>query len=261
MQTSYCTRWYIFISSTNLCYPAIERTMSSTITRYKHLLQHFKEIFRDIVCRSTKDFDFGHNSSKVPISKTKVCRQSSKNMFYCHSWFSLGFEIVFNRNQWNIPLSSNTKLELTGNIYLQVLVTYDPQPHPTTTSKYRVSQKKVWCSRLSIYFMNGNTQQCNNILRHNKYNFRLVVCEISTIYVLRSSGISRKSEGLIVRYSQKKECISFVFYCFWESFNCYNFGTTGPIQVGFSANVPLLMRTSIQYKTENVTCSTSDWFP
>ncbi len=34
------------------------------------------------------------------------------------------------------------------------------------------------------------------------------------IYVLRSSGISRKSVALIVRYRQKKECISFVFYCF-----------------------------------------------
>ena len=27
----------------------------------------------------------------------------------------------------------------------------------------------------------------------------------------------------------------FCFLLFWESFNCYNFGTTGPIQVGFSA--------------------------
>ena len=38
-------------------------------------------------------------------------------------------------------------------------------------------------------------------------------------YVLRSSGISQKSEALIARYSQKKECISLVFYCF-EMFNC-----------------------------------------
>ncbi len=34
------------------------------------------------------------------------------------------------------------------------------------------------------------------------------------IFVLRSSGISRKSGALIVRHSQKGECISFVFYCF-----------------------------------------------
>ena len=40
---------------------------------------------------------------------------------------------------------------------------------------------------------------------------------------------------LIVRYSQKKEWISFVFYCFENPSNAHNFGTTGPIQVGFSA--------------------------
>ena len=53
------------------------------------------------------------------------------------------------------------------------------------------------------------------------------------IYVLRSNGISRKSAALIVRYSQKKQCIFFPL--FRESFNCFNFGTTGLIQVGFSA--------------------------
>ena len=36
----------------------------------------------------------------------------------------------------------------------------------------------------------------------------------SSLYVLRSSGISRKSGALIVTYSQKKKCIRFVFYCF-----------------------------------------------
>ncbi len=34
------------------------------------------------------------------------------------------------------------------------------------------------------------------------------------MYVLQSSGISRKSGTLIVRYSQKKECISFVLGIF-----------------------------------------------
>ncbi len=53
-------------------------------------------------------------------------------------------------------------------------------------------------------------------------------------YVLLSSRISRKSGALIVRYSQKKECVSFVFYCF-ENPSIANFGTTGLIQVGFSA--------------------------
>ena len=32
--------------------------------------------------------------------------------------------------------------------------------------------------------------------------------------VLRSNRINRKSAALIARYSQKKECSSFVFYCF-----------------------------------------------
>ena len=57
--------------------------------------------------------------------------------------------------------------------------------------------------------------------------------------MLGSSGVIRKSRALIVRYSQKKEIYFFCFLLFWESSNCYNFVTTGPIQVGFSANVPL----------------------
>ncbi len=36
----------------------------------------------------------------------------------------------------------------------------------------------------------------------------------SMTIVLRSRGISQKSGAMTVRYSQKKECISFVFYCF-----------------------------------------------
>ena len=53
-------------------------------------------------------------------------------------------------------------------------------------------------------------------------------------YVLQSSGIIRKSGALIVRYSQKKKWVSFVFYCFEYPSIAHNFGTTGPIQVGFS---------------------------
>ncbi len=53
--------------------------------------------------------------------------------------------------------------------------------------------------------------------------------------MLRSSGISRQSRALIVRYSQKKELFSFVFCCFGNPSIAYNFGTTGLIQVGFSA--------------------------
>ncbi len=54
-------------------------------------------------------------------------------------------------------------------------------------------------------------------------------------YVLLFSGISRKSASLIVRYSQKKEEISFVFHCSENPSIAYNFETTGPIQVAFSA--------------------------
>ncbi len=51
--------------------------------------------------------------------------------------------------------------------------------------------------------------------------------------VLRSSGISRKLALLIVRYSQKKELISIVFYCSENHSIAHNLETTGPIQVGF----------------------------
>ena len=42
----------------------------------------------------------------------------------------------------------------------------------------RVSLKKYGVAD-DRYFKNGNTQQCN-IFRHNKYNFCLAVCDIST---------------------------------------------------------------------------------
>ena len=54
-------------------------------------------------------------------------------------------------------------------------------------------------------------------------------------YVLPSSRISLKSGALILRYSQKKEWISFIFYCFENPLIAHDFGTTDPIQVGFSA--------------------------
>ena len=47
----------------------------------------------------------------------------------------------------------------------------------------------------------------------------------------------------------------FSFVLFRESKSIvHNLGTTGPIQVGFSANVPLQMSNTIKSKTENVTC-------
>ncbi len=54
-------------------------------------------------------------------------------------------------------------------------------------------------------------------------------------YVLQSTGISRKSGALIVIYSQEEKN-SFVFCCFENPSIAPNFGTTGAIQVGFSAN-------------------------
>ena len=65
------------------------------------------------------------------------------------------------------------------------------------------------------------------------HGFRLACCLVSR--VLGSSGISRKSAALIVRYSHKKKRISIVFYCFENPSIAHNLGTTGPIQVGFSA--------------------------
>ena len=68
---------------------------------------------------------------------------------------------------------------------------------------------------------NQNQSLVKNELGH--YFIGLTICV----------AINRKSAALM-RYSQKKEC-SFFPLLFWESFNCYNFGTTGPIQMGFSA--------------------------
>ena len=56
----------------------------------------------------------------------------------------------------------------------------------------------------------------------------------------------RKLVALIVRYSQKKDFISFVFYCLENPsiayIISYNFDSTGPIQ----QNVPLQMSTSFK---------------
>ena len=62
---------------------------------------------------------------------------------------------------------------------------------------------------------------------------------IGKIIALRSSGASRKLGALIVRYSQKKECISFVFYTTLEPLFRFRWD--------FQQNVCLLMmRTSNQ---------------
>ncbi len=56
-----------------------------------------------------------------------------------------------------------------------------------------------------------------------------------TAYVLQSSGISRKSGALIVRYRQKKEWFLLFSIVLRILLLLITFGTTSPIQVGFSA--------------------------
>ena len=65
-------------------------------------------------------------------------------------------------------------------------------------------------------------------------------------YVLRSSGISRMSGALNVRYSQKKECISFVFYCFENLSIAITLEPLVRFRWSFQQNVPFLVRISIK---------------
>ncbi len=81
------------------------------------------------------------------------------------------------------------------------------------------------------YVVNLVTQEVWNITTCILNVQHVIVCS----YVLQSSGISWTSEALIVRYSQKKKWIPFVFYCSENHSIAHNFGTTGPIQVRFSA--------------------------
>ena len=61
---------------------------------------------------------------------------------------------------------------------------------------------------------------------------------------------------------EKKECISFVFYCFENLSIAITLEPLVRFRWGFQQNVPLLMRISIKQKTENMTCSTESdqWF-
>ena len=68
------------------------------------------------------------------------------------------------------------------------------------------------------------------------------------VYLLRSSRISWKSAALIVRNSQEKECISFVFYCFENLSTAVTLEPLVRFRWGFQLKVPLLMRTSIKWK-------------
>ncbi len=68
--------------------------------------------------------------------------------------------------------------------------------------------------------------------------------------VLWSSGISWKSGALTVRYSQKKECISFVFYCFENLSIDIALEPLVQFRWGFQQNVPLVMKPSTKQKTQ-----------
>ena len=80
--------------------------------------------------------------------------------------------------------------------------------------------------------MGFTTAEKENMVKLDKGSYVII-----SVCVLRSSRISRKSAALIVnvRYSQKKELISIVFYCSENPSIAHNLGTTGLIQVGFSA--------------------------
>ncbi len=73
-----------------------------------------------------------------------------------------------------------------------------------------------------------------------------VAIEYISRNVLQSSGISWKLAALIERYTQKKGCISFVFYCFENLSIVITLESLVRFRWGFQQNVPLLMRTSIK---------------
>ncbi len=58
-------------------------------------------------------------------------------------------------------------------------------------------------------------------------------------YVLRFSGSVGRQEHWLWDTDRKRNAILLCFLLFWESFIWYSFGTTGPIQVGFSAKCVL----------------------
>ena len=80
------------------------------------------------------------------------------------------------------------------------------------------------------------------------------------MYVMWSNKMSRNSQLLILRYSQLKQNISFVFYCF-EKFStaCFS-GTNQPIFMGFSAKSGSKMPNATIQKTRNIIYVTSDSF-
>ncbi len=54
-------------------------------------------------------------------------------------------------------------------------------------------------------------------------------------YVLRSRAVKSEVGSIDCEISPEKGMYFFCFLLFWEPFNCYNFGTIGPIHLGFLA--------------------------
>ena len=73
----------------------------------------------------------------------------------------------------------------------------------------------------------------NNICAGNHYRSPLYIYIMIDNLCCNLVGSVKKSAALIVRYSQKKEWISIVFYCSNYPSIAHNLGTTGLIQVGF----------------------------
>ncbi len=117
----------------------------------------------------------------------------------------------------------------------------------TTTTKNKQTNKKtnththrinnsVCCSMLSRKILYNN-HSWSGTERNNLVDLQ---------YVLWSRGISRKSAALIVKYSQKKKWISFVFYCFKNLSIAIILEPLARFRWGFQQNIPLLMSISIK---------------
>ena len=78
-------------------------------------------------------------------------------------------------------------------------------------------------------------------------------------YVLPSSGISWNSGALIVRYRQKKECVSFVFYCFENISNAITLEPLVQFRWGFPQNVGPTSSNEDYKQMENGNCQMFDF--
>ena len=79
-------------------------------------------------------------------------------------------------------------------------------------------------------------------------------------YVMWSSKISRKSEILILRYSQTKQKMSFVSHVFGILQQLISLEPIDQFQWGFLQNVAVKVVHTVHSKKENWIWPTSDWF-